>query len=89
MNKLPSLVLGLGLVLVPTCVSAQNTPSSQPLSGTPSDAGNELVDRGGVGTRAGTADGWHRYLPNTPTGWGALLIGTAAVSSFAWRRLND
>jgi hypothetical protein len=90
MKKLPVLVFGIGVAMVPVCANAQNTPSSPPLhSGPPATAGYEVPSSGGVGTDVVNPTGWNRYLPQTPTGWAALLLGGSAAASFAWRRLHE
>jgi hypothetical protein len=86
MKKLPGLILCFGLAL---CGSAQNTPTSTPLSGAPSASENELPESGGAGTSVWNPGGWLRYLPETPTGWGALLVASSAAMSFAWRRYHE
>jgi hypothetical protein len=89
MKKLPALVFGLGLALLPPCANAQNTPSTPPLNGTPTTGTNELPPSGGVGTDVVNATGWNRYLPQTPTGWGALLLTGSLGASFVWKRLHE
>jgi hypothetical protein len=88
MKKLPVLVFCLGLALLPECANAQNTPTTTPLSGTPSASENELPESGGVGTRWVNPAGWQRYLPETPTGWAALLVGSSWAMSVAWGEIS-
>ena len=89
MKKLPALVFGLGLMWIPRSANAQNTPSTPPLNGTPTSTGIEAPPIAGVGTDVVNASGWTRYLPQSPTGWGALLLAGSLGASFDWRRLHE
>jgi hypothetical protein len=89
MKKLPVLILSVGLALLPEYANAQNTPTTTPLSGAPSASENELPESGGVGASGVDVAGWKRYLPETPTGWAALLVGSSWAMSYAWRRYHE